>query len=49
MSKNRTYHQKHLTGQPASAKCVHPVRQFVETGTMYVNLNDTMHIKENSP
>jgi hypothetical protein len=49
MSKNRTYKQKRLASQPAGAKCVRPVRQFAETGTMYVDFNETLQVKEDSP
>jgi hypothetical protein len=49
MSKNRKYEQKHLAGREAGTKCVRPVRQFAGTGTMYIDLNVTTRIKENSP
>ena len=49
MSKNRTYEQKRLASQPAGAKYARLMRPFVEVQTMYIDLNETLQIKENSP
>jgi hypothetical protein len=49
MSKKKTNKQKRLTSQPAGTKFVRPMRQFVEVQMMYIDVNETMQIKENSP
>jgi hypothetical protein len=49
MSKNRTNKQKYSASRPAGTEFVRPMRWFVEAQMMYINLNDTGQIKENSP
>ena len=49
MSKKKTYKQKRLASQPAGAKFSRLTRPFVGVQTMYVDLNVSAQIKENSP